>query len=222
MNITRCASHLSDPDIRRMLQAQAINELYTSAQAPPKTPKDQMDVFQDIILDTVGDRRMIYLEFGVAEGHSLRLMASKFTHLESRFYGFDSFEGLPEDWSPYFNVERGTFSTHGLMPDIDDQRVEFIKGWFQNTLPPFLSMGRISRPWPHLIHFDADLYSSTLFILTALWHHLPEYYFIFDEFPFDEVVALRDFTHSHPVEIKFIAECHDKVFGWMRRVPFSL
>jgi hypothetical protein len=74
----------------------------------------------------------------------------------------------------------------------------------------------------HLVHYDADLYSPTLFILSTLWHHLPKYYFVVDEFPYDEVVALRDFIHSYPAEIRFIAKNNDKVFGWLRRVPFSL
>jgi hypothetical protein len=116
----------------------------------------------------------------------------------------------------------GAFSMGGHLPDVGDPRVEFIAGWFQNTLGSFLATGRVGAPCPQLVHYDADLYSSTLFILSTLWHHLPEYYFIMDEFPFDEVVALRDFAHSYPVEIQFIAECHGKMFGSMRRMPFSL
>jgi O-methyltransferase len=123
---------------------------------------------------------------------------------------------------PAADPKEGTFSPEGKEPAIDGRRVEFVKGWFQNTLPQFLATGGAGGPRPHLVHYDADLYSPTLFILSTLWHHLPKYYFVMDEFPYDEVVALRDFIHSYPVEIRFIAKNNDKVFGWLRRVPFSL
>ena len=61
------------------------------------------------------------------------------------------------------------------------------------------------------MHFDADLYSSTLFLLTTLWHSLPQYHFFFDEFVPDEVVAMRDFLAAYPAEFEFIAAVEDVV-----------
>jgi len=222
--ITKFASHMSDTGMRKLRQEQAIKQVFTAVKTPQKLVAGNLDAFRDVVLQTIGNRQMTYLEFGVALGVSMRSMISRFTHSESRFFGFDSFEGLPEDWVPLPTVswKEGAFSNQGNAPAIDDRRVEFVKGWFQNTLPPFLATGCVGGPWPHLVHYDADLYSSTLFILSTLWHHLPEYYFIMDEFPYDEVVALTDFAQSYPVEIRFIAECGDKTFGWVRRVPFSL
>jgi O-methyltransferase len=222
--ITKFESHMSDPGMRKLRQDQAVKQFYLPLQASRKLVPGNLAMFRDATLETIGDRRITYLEFGVADGISLRSIISRFTHAESRFFGFDSFEGLPEAWVPLPTVswKEGAFSRQGDVPAIDDRRVEFVRGWFQNTLPPFLSTGSVGGPWPHLVHYDADLYSSTLFILTTLWHYLPEYYFIMDEFPYDEVVALSDFAQSYPVEIRFIAECGDKVFGSMRRVPFSL
>ena len=137
-------------------------------------------------------------------------------------YMFDSFEGLPESLNPHprVNLAEGDFSQRGKLPVIGDDRVKFLQGWIQNTLPLFLDADR-SGGETHLVHYDADLYSATLFILCALWHRLPEYYFVMDEFVFDEVVALRDFAHSHPVEIQFLVQSGDKIFGRLRRVPFS-
>ncbi|MDQ6843014.1 MAG: hypothetical protein M3Z92_01485, partial [Bacteroidota bacterium] len=47
-----------------------------------------------------------YLEFGVADGHSFNWWMTQNTQAGSRFYGFDTFTGLPEDFGPY---KKGTF-----------------------------------------------------------------------------------------------------------------
>ena len=51
----------------------------------------------------------------------------------SKLQGFDSFEGLPQDWLPH--RPRGYFSLHGEIPPVDDGCVQFFKGWFEQTLP---------------------------------------------------------------------------------------
>jgi hypothetical protein len=146
----------------------------------------------------------------------MREIISRFTSPGCRFYGFDSFIGLPERWTPNAKIDLGlgAFSQKGSPPDVSDSRVEFIKGWIQNTLPEFIHSGQIAPSRTHLIHFDADLYSATLFILTTLWHYLPEYYFMMDEYLNDEIVALRDFVSAFPVEIEFFGQFADKNFGW--------
>jgi O-methyltransferase len=52
------------------------------------------------------------------------------------------------------------------MPQIDDERVSFVKGWFQTTLPGFLD-GFTPRS-RLVVYNDSDLYSSTLFTLVSL------------------------------------------------------
>jgi len=74
-----------------------------------------------------------YFEFGVAGGNSFRWWVNNSKDKECRFYGFDTFEGLPEDW--------GTFSKRDMaadVPSVNDDRVTFVKGLFQDTLPDFL------------------------------------------------------------------------------------
>ena len=106
-------------------------------------------------------------------------------------------------------------------PPAASTRARFVKGWFQNSVGPFLAEHDLRKANPLLVHFDADLYSSTLFLLATLWHHTDEYYFIFDEFMRDEVVAMYDFSRAFPIEYEFFAQTttspYTQVFGKMRR-----
>jgi len=121
-----------------------------------------------------------YFKFGVYRGHSLRRWTGLNRHAESRFFGFDSFKGLPEDWTA--RKPKGTFDAGGQLPDIEDPRVQFVVGLFQQTLPKFLSQYR-PRACPLIIHNDCDLFSSTLFCLTAMNGIIrPGTVIIFDEF----------------------------------------
>ena len=122
-----------------------------------------------------------YLEFGVYQGASIRMWCQANMHPESRFFGFDSFEGLPEDWTT--GMSKGAFTTSGKPPDIDDPRVRFVVGWFHQSLPGFLSYYRRIPNRPLIIHNDCDLYSSTLCCLASLNAIIrPGTIIIFDEF----------------------------------------
>lgn len=97
-------------------------------------------------------------------------------HPESILHGFDSFEGLPESsgiWS------KGQFNTGGNIPNISDSRVQFFKGWFNQILPTY------SVPSGYdvlIINMDADLYSSTIYVLRFLQSYIRSGTFIyFDE-----------------------------------------
>jgi hypothetical protein len=124
---------------------------------------DRYAVFE-VVAEQVRHKRVLYLEFGVFQGASMRYWASALKHPEARLHGFDSFEGLPEDMDMDGPYLRGTFDVKGQIPQIDDPRVEFFKGWFEATLPAY-------RPPEHevmVIVIDADLYSSTQCVLRYL------------------------------------------------------
>jgi hypothetical protein len=162
--------------------------------------------FWDACINHVGrGKRVLLFEFGVWEGKSIRYFSQGFNNPDSRFIGCDSFEGLPERWG---TLGEKTFSTNGKMPQIDDARVHFVKGWFQNTLESALDKGRQLLPNPDeiLIHFDADLYSSTLFLLSQLHDEFDHYYFIFDEFVGHESRALLNFQQDYGADLEFY--CH--------------
>jgi O-methyltransferase len=155
------------------------------------------DLYQSL-LTRIGDEPITYLEFGVFRGESFKFWAKGNTHPESRFVGFDTFTGLPEDWLA--DHPAGAFSTDGAMPQVDDQRASFVKGRFQDTLYGFLEE---NPPRDHrlVVHLDADLYSATLFVLAVMDRFLrPGSILVFDEFASlnHEYEAWRDYRRSFP------------------------
>jgi hypothetical protein len=141
------------------------------------------------------DAPITYLEFGVFKGETFRKWLTLSAHEDSRFYGFDSFEGLPEDWEP--DQPKGTFSTGGAAPQLTDPRGQFVVGLFQETLYPFLE-GR-AFAGQMVVHIDCDLYSSTLFVLANLDRHLtPGTLIVFDDFSSlqHEFAAWLDYRRS--------------------------
>ncbi|MCH8613695.1 class I SAM-dependent methyltransferase [Arsenicicoccus dermatophilus] len=113
------------------------------------------------------------LEFGVFQGATLRIIAEARGGRE--VYGFDSFEGLPEDWRVGFPA--GAFGVDGL-PDVPGATL--VQGWFDQTLPGFLA----EHPGPvDLLHVDGDLYSSAATVLELVGPRLrPGSIVQFDEY----------------------------------------
>ncbi|HMH32016.1 MAG TPA: TylF/MycF/NovP-related O-methyltransferase [Puia sp.] len=150
-------------------------------------------------------KALVYLEFGVASGHSFFWWVGKNGHPDSRFWGFDTFEGLPEDWGGY---KKGDMS-HGIEElKGRDPRAAFVKGIFQETLTGFIAeQDAALRNKPKLIHLDADLFSSTLFALSQLYPFLNKGDIIlFDEFNVanHEFFAYKIFTEAFYVKLKLI------------------
>jgi O-methyltransferase len=74
---------------------------------------------------------------------------------------------LPENWNHAFGMtKKGAFDLNGNVPTTSDERVSFIKGWFQHTVPDFLS--NIDPSHPIVVHNDSDLHSSTQYTLSML------------------------------------------------------
>jgi len=115
----------------------------------------------------LGNISICYLEFGVWQGVTLNAWTTINTNENSRFYGFDSFEGLPEDWVHDFGrTRKGTFDLKGIAPTILDPRVTLVKGLFQHTLRQFLGDTELSHPM--VVHIDNDLHTSTHYVLSTI------------------------------------------------------
>lgn len=123
---------------------------------PLSLGKSHGDLRRDAVLGAEGDG--LFMEFGVWQGNWLRQMAAA---RDVPFYGFDSFEGLPEDWSIY---QAGYFDLGGQLPEMPPN-VTLVKGWFDETLPGFLA----AHPEPvSFMHLDCDLYTSSKVVLDLL------------------------------------------------------
>jgi predicted O-methyltransferase YrrM len=93
-------------------------------------------------------------EFGVDTGSTINFMSNLVDGQE--VHGFDSFQGLPEDWVGYADFST-RFQRNGIPPTVSPN-VRLHVGLFADTLPAFL---RNYREEFSLIHVDCDLYSST-------------------------------------------------------------
>ena len=151
----------------------------------------------DRIADTIGrDSSVAYMEFGVWEGSSLRHWGLANTNPESRFVGFDSFVGLPQQWR---RRPPGYFSVDGQTPDIDDPRVSYQIGWFNETLCPWLAGGGrdMLQGRTPVVHLDGDLFHSGLYVLTRLHTVLDRYHLLIDNYSGGEARSLHDYLTAY-------------------------
>jgi hypothetical protein len=166
--ITAFAQTLKYLELGRWMQKKG----YRSGRRFPK--REQLF---DLVGNAIANRAVLYLEFGVFKGDATRHWSRILLNPKSNLHGFDSFEGLPEDWNPDF--PKGYFSTEGIIPQIDDKRVKFFKGWFDETLPKY----ECPNHEVLVLNLDADLYSSTIYVLKSLNDQIvPGTYIYFDEF----------------------------------------
>lgn len=185
-----------------------VERLGWSAQRTPR------EALYRVVLDELGAAPFDYLEFGVFHGRSLRWWVEHASHAGNRFHGFDTFSGLPEDWGPY---KAGDMSTADRMPRFDDARVTLWKGLFQDTLPGFLVQFTGDRR--KVVHLDADLYTSTLYVLTMLHPRLRSGdILLFDEYavPDHEFLALKNYAESYRVQYEVIGSRNNGLFFAVR------
>jgi macrocin-O-methyltransferase TylF-like protien len=124
--------------------------------------------------------------------------------------------GLPHDWS-LEGHERGYFSTGGAPPAIDDERVAFFVGWFEDTLPAY--------EWPEhdalVVMLDADLYSSTATVLELVKDRLaPGSYLYFDQLHHrcDELRAFAELVDENDLKFELVGATRELSNVAFRRV----
>lgn len=152
-----------------------------------------------------------YLEFGVFKGDSVNF----FSKYVNTIYGFDSFEGLREDWVGH-TVPKGTCNLNKKLPELNKNVVP-IAGWVQDTLVPFLDK---HKPEINFVHLDMDTYESTKFVLTKIKPYLAKNSIIaFDElynypgWEVGEYKALKETFNDN--EYKYICFCSN---GWQATI----
>jgi len=174
-------------------------------------------VLEQGLVHEVDEEEDIWLEFGTFDGRSINPIAE---YTDKMVYGFDSFTGLPEDWSCR-NIPAGTFDLGGDDPsyefygvkfNINDLRVvpnvTFIKGWFEDTLPKF--MEEHNKPISFM-HVDSDIYSSAVCVFENTVKNIkPGCIIVFDEllhyngFEEHEWKAFWEFVEKYNIEFEWI------------------
>ena len=151
-----------------------------------------------------GAREGAHCEFGVFSGATINCLAD--ARPDVTFDGFDSFRGLPEEWSGYmpFDFDRG-----GTLPEVRGN-VRLHVGWFDETLPAYAN--KVERV--AFLHIDCDIYSSTATIFRELGAKLtPGCVIVFDEyfcypgFERHERLAFREFLDRTGRTARWFACC---------------
>jgi hypothetical protein len=167
------------------------------------------------------DANELLLDLGVWIGWSTRLISDASGR---QVYGFDTFEGLVEDWQVDDQIvfKRGTFSLSDPLaqrsmrdtgvslrdgvPDTLGREVQFIKGSTYETLEPFLA----ERPGAPimLFHMDLDTYESCLHGLETCKERFVEgSILVFDEYLVTngEMLAFFEFQGKYELEWQYRA-----------------
>jgi hypothetical protein len=154
----------------------------------------------------------LFAEFGVATARTINHIARlKPNHI---IHGFDSFEGLPEDWTS--RMPKGFFARSSV-PKVQNN-VNLHVGWFNDTLPKFKA--EHGNTPLQLLHIDSDLYSSAVTILETLKDNIvPGTVIIFDEYlnypgwELDEFKAWQEHVAKYNIKYEYIGRVsrHQKV-----------
>jgi hypothetical protein len=176
--VSRVADYVLDADAKNLYRAMRRKALaetvsFVEEQMPRTKSFDDKFSLLRAALHCTSPQTGLYCEFGVYSGSTINFIASR---VPKTIYGFDSFEGLPEDWQP--GVEKGTFQMKSL-PHVR-RNVELKKGWFNETVPAFALEHREKCSF---MHIDCDLYSSTKTVFDILGERVVEgTVLVFDEF----------------------------------------
>jgi Methyltransferase domain len=116
------------------------------------------------------------MEFGVFEGITLRHIAGAIGP-NRRLTGFDTFQGLPDDWGQL--LPKGTFATKA--PSLEGlPNVSLVVGRIEETLPAFVA--NLSEP-VSLLHIDVPYHGINVCILERVLPYMPEgSVVVFDEY----------------------------------------
>ena len=164
------------------------------------------------IQNNAGDSKNLFLEFGVYTGGSINLFSKQLKNINETIYGFDTFEGLTEDWLTLVFFPKGSLSLNNKLPKVAKNAI-LIKGKIQDTLDNFLKDNLKKKIL--FAHMDMDTYASTKFALTKIKPFLQKgSVILFDEFygypnwQEEEYKAFKEVFKED--EYKFIAFCESE------------
>lgn len=203
-NIINNAITMSYKDIDLAIQRRAlestvdyINKNMTNIQSV----KNKFQVI-DYALSKISNKKGLILEFGVYKCETINYIAKRLSNL--KIFGFDSFEGLPENWRDGF--PKGTFSLNEI-PNVEDN-VVLIKGWFEKSIPDFIIQNQDDIVF---LHIDCDLYSSTKTIFNNLNNQIKkgtvivfDEYFNYPGWENGEFKAFQEFVKDNDIQYSYL------------------
>ncbi|SNX29109.1 Macrocin-O-methyltransferase (TylF) [Polynucleobacter meluiroseus] len=160
----------------------------------------------------------LIMEFGVYKGKTLNYLADRIKkHTPTKvIWGFDSFSGLPSDWSGYF-ITKETFDLQGYLPKVR-KNTRLIKGFFDKSIDEWLEMNDVLESSISLLHIDSDLYESCVVILEKLKKFIvPGTFILFDEYfnypnwKKHEYLAFQEFISKNGIKYEYLAFHEQKV-----------
>jgi len=145
------------------------------------------------------------LEFGVMDGNSITFIANKLKN--KTIHGFDSFEGLPEDWTGH-GLTKNALSRKGKLPKIP-KNVILHRGLFADEILEYLkTTGNIIA----FLHVDCDIYSSTKTIFDLLGERIVvgtrivfDEYMNYNKWQEHEFKAFQEFIQKSSLDYKYLA-----------------
>lgn len=159
------------------------------------------------------NRNDLFLEFGVFRGESINIFSKILKIKNLEIYGFDSFEGLEEDWNMNEYNPTGTFSLNKKKPNVP-HNANLIQGKVQDTLDEFLNKNKEKKII--FSHMDMDTYTPTKFTLLKIKPFLTKgSILLFDQFygypnwQNHEFKAFKEVFKDE--EYKYIAFCESEV-----------
>lgn len=143
-------------------------------------PKDIRSYAISKSLKNLSNKSNLFLEFGVFRGESINLFAEILNEKKFQIYGFDSFEGLEEEWNMNEYNPIGTFSLKQKLPKVRKNAI-LIKGKVQDTIDNFLEKNKEKKII--FAHFDMDTYTPTKYALKQIKKYLTKgSVILFDQF----------------------------------------
>jgi hypothetical protein len=154
--------------------------------------KENLPTYQDFVkCENIFENRLEQLAYAFNINHSDLIMEVGVHHGESltylcnidknkKVFGFDSFEGLPNNWDLGNKVVGvDVFNLEGVLPVVPDNAV-LVKGWFSQSIPEFFQTYKNDKI--SILHIDCDIYQSAVDVLTSCNDYFqPGSIIIFDE-----------------------------------------
>ena len=92
----RLVSKINSSYFERFLVLSLLREQFSELKDTPNF-SNREDLWENVF-QLIENKSLSVIELGVWKGYSMRKFAKLNTNPGSKFYGFDSFEGLPEYW----------------------------------------------------------------------------------------------------------------------------